>query len=79
MISYETAKSIAVKGNDGKNMAASNRLQDGYLFSFIPKDLPEGEFFLGGYCKVTYNGSLEEYSPVCNPEEFKQALKNRIE
>lgn len=79
MIAYEAAKDIAIRGNSGKTMVASNKLPDGYLFSFVPKDLPEGEFFVGGYCRVTFTGQLQDYSPVFNPEEFKQALKNRIE
>lgn len=79
MISYEAAKGIAMESNADRTMVASNKLPDGYLFSFVPKSLPEGEFFVGGYSKVTFTGQLQEYSPVFNPEEFKQALKNRIE
>ena len=79
MITYEAAKEIACRGNSGKVMVASNKLPDGYLFSFIPENLKKNEFFVGGYSKVTFTGQLQDYSPVFNPEEFKQALKNRIE
>lgn len=79
MISYEAAKNIAIEGNPGMVMVASNKLPGGYLFSFVPENLPKGEHYLGGCCKVTFTGQLQEYSPVFNPEEFKQALKNRIE
>ena len=79
MIAYETAKNIAIRGNPGKIMVASNKLPDGYLFSFVPEKLPKGEFFVGGYSKVTFTGQLQDYSPAFNPKEFKEALENRIE
>lgn len=79
MISYDRAKDIVIRSNRDRIIRASYRLSDGYLFLFVPKDLSTKEFFLGGYFKVTTTGQLQEYSPVFNPEEFKQALKNQLE
>ena len=79
MITYENAKNIVSKNNLGAILDSSYKLSDGYLFLAVPKDLPEEDFVLGGYFKVAFSGQLQEYSPVMNPEEFKQALINRIE
>ena len=79
MIAYEEAKNMILKDRTGRVITASYRLPDGYLFLSVPNDLDEESIVFDGYDKVTFTGQLQEYSPVFNPEEFKQALKNRIE
>lgn len=63
----------------GYTVRGSNYLPDGYLFVAHPWDVPPGEFYHGGFFKVTYTGELYEYSPVMDSKEFKEALKHPIE
>lgn len=79
MISYDEAKKLILDVYTSHVIDGSFRLPDGYLFLPVPKSLGKEEYILGGYVKVDFNGKLTEYSPVFNPEEFKQALDNRIE
>lgn len=79
MISYEKAKELVLKSRPGRIIDASYRLPDGYLFVAVPKSLAEDDCVFDAFTKVPASGSLEEYSPVFNPEEFKQAMKNQIE
>lgn len=79
MISYEKAKELVLKNRPKRVIRASYRLPNGYLFSAVPKNLPEDDVVFDAFCKVSEDGEYNLYSPVFNPEEFKQALKNRIE
>ena len=78
-LSYFEAKAKVLRAYPGYIVLASNYLPDGYLFSTQPWTVPQGEWYLGGHCKVTYAGEVLDYSPVMDPEEFKEALKHPIE
>ena len=79
MISHEKAKELVLKSRPGRVIDAAYRLPDGYLFAAVPKGLAEDDYVFDAFSKVAAGGTIEEYSPVLNPEEFKKALKNRIE
>ena len=78
-LSYIEAKEKILKTFPDCTIRGSNRLPDGYLFVVHPQHVPDGEFYHGGLFKVTDAGEIEGYSPVMNPEEFKEALKHPIE
>ena len=78
-ISYFEAKAKVLCAYPGYIILGSNYLPDGYLFATQPWTVPQGELYLGGYCKVTHAGELFEYSPVMDSEEFKEALNHPIE
>ena len=76
-IVYAEAKKIIETNPLFKNseILSAMRLSDGFLFSMKPKNT---EGVLDGFFKVTNTAKLEEYSPVMNPQEFKEAMKNIV-
>lgn len=79
-MTYERAKEIVLRKYPDSNVVASFKIQSGYVFSIKPKTWNDKEYVLDGFFKVSSDaGKITEYSPVMDPEEFKQALKNRIE
>ena len=51
-------------------------IKNGFLFSIRPKNTKD--YVLDAFFKVTHEGSIEEYSPVMNPKEFRNAMNNVI-
>ena len=79
-VSYEQAKHIVLDAYSDSIVTSGMRLRGGYLFSIQPKNWNKNEILLDPFFKVDGStGQLTEYSPVMNPEEFKQALQNVIE
>ena len=78
-ISYTEATDLVLNNRPQTVVRSSFRLHDGFIFLPVPSDLGEDDYILGGYVKVTDAGEVVEYSPVEDPEEFKLALKSRIE
>ena len=79
-MTYERAKEIILRKFDDSDIVASFKTHSGYIFSIKPKTWNDKEYVLDGFFKVSSDtGKISEYSPVMDPEEFKQALKNRIE
>ena len=55
------------------------QINSGYIFSIAPTDIEKDSYVLGGFYKIRKNdGGVEEYSPVMNPKEFREALSCRI-
>lgn len=80
MINYEKAKETLLKQLHDSNVVSSFDCGDGYIFSLKPKSWKDDDYVLDGLFKVSKtNGIITEYSPVMNPEEFKNAMSNRIE
>lgn len=52
------------------------KMKDGFLFSIKPKKTTD--YVLDAFFKVNNYGKIEEYSPVMNPKEFKEAMKNIV-
>ena len=72
---FDEAKEIVLYNVRDWIIRAAFKLKDGYLFSIAPDMEAE---IVGGFYKVSYEGEMEEYSPVMDPQEFKEALKNPI-
>jgi hypothetical protein len=51
-------------------------MRNDYLWSL---DRDDDKMVLDGYFKVDSNEKISEYSPVKDPEEFKEARKNILE
>lgn len=55
------------------------KVPGGYVFGIQPKNWDVNDTLLGGYFKVSnIDGKLTEYSPVMDPEEFKNAMKKPV-
>lgn len=79
-MNYETCKRAILSKYSDSKVVGSFKTSNGYIFSLKPKSWGDDEYVLDGMFKVSFDGkSISEYSPVMDPEEFKQALKNRIE
>ena len=77
-ISYKQASETILQKYSGSDIIGAFKLPDGYLFSIKPKYWSKDEYVLDGFFKVSDTGELSEYSPVMDPEEFKEALQNEI-
>ena len=76
---YEQAKQLILENCPDDNIVAAFSFVYGYIFSLMPKTWSDEDGPLDHMYKVALDGTITEYSPVMNPEEFKKALKNRIE
>jgi hypothetical protein len=54
-------------------------VKDGYVFSLRPDKWPKDEILMDPFFKVSANGKVTGYSPVMDPKEFREGMKNRIE
>ena len=55
-------------------------LGEDYLFVVTPQNMGDDDYVLGGYYRIsTEDGSIHGYSPVANPQEFKEALDKKIQ
>lgn len=70
-------KKILKQYPDSKIIGAF-KIKNGYLFSLKPKSWKDDEYVLDGFFKVSDDEGITEYSPVMDPAEFKEAMKNRI-
>jgi hypothetical protein len=77
-IQYKEASEKLLKKFSDSDIIGAFKLTDGYLFSIKPKSWSQDEYVLDGFFKVSSTGVISEYSPVMNPEEFKEALQNEI-
>ena len=77
-ISYKQASEIVLKNYPDSDIIGVFKLSDGYLFSMKPKSWSQDDYVLDGFFKVSSKGVMSEYSPVMDPEEFKEALRNEI-
>lgn len=77
-IQYKEASEIVLKNYPDSDIIGAFKLPDGYLFSMKPKSWSKDEYVLDGFFKVSESGEISEYSPVMDPEEFKEALQNEI-
>lgn len=79
MLTYEQAKQVILKEYADSKVVNGYQMKDGYLFSIRPKAWDDDKMVLDGYFKVDSNEKISEYSPVKDPEEFKEARKNILE
>lgn len=80
MVNYDQAKKLITQSFKDSKITSAMRLPDGYLFSLKPKSWGDDEYVLDGFFKVSsQDGKISEYSPVMDPAEFKEAMKNEIE
>lgn len=77
-ISYKKAVELILQKYSDSDIIGAFKLPDGYLFSIKPKSWSKDEYVLDGFFKVSDAGVISEYSPVMDPEEFKEALQNEI-
>lgn len=77
-IQYKEASEKLLQKFSDSDIIGAFKLTDGYLFSIKPKSWSQDEYVLDGFFKVSNTGVISEYSPVMNPEEFKEALQNEI-
>lgn len=75
-IDYPHARKIILDRFKNSEILCAMRMKDGILFSIKPNKAKD--YVLDAFFKVTNKGSLEEYSPVMNPSEFKEAMNNVI-
>lgn len=73
---YEIAKNRILTRFKTSNIICAMRMKDGFLFSIKPKNAKD--YVLDAFFKVDNNGNITDYSPVMNPEEFKEAMNNII-
>lgn len=78
MITFNDAKQKIQKAHKDSNVIGSYKMDDGFLFSLKPKEWKDEDYVLDGLFKVSNTGIISEYSPVMNPEEFKETLRNQI-
>lgn len=79
MITYKQAKTLILQKYSDSKIVGSFKIPTGYIFSLKPKSWKDDEYVLDGFFKVSNEGKLTEYSPVMDPAEFKEALRNVIE
>ena len=80
MVSYERAKTIILNKYSDSRVTGACKIPTGYIFSLKPKSWKDDEQVLDGIFKVSSeDGRISEYSPTMDPDEFGEALKNRIE
>lgn len=78
-ISYKKAAELILQKYSDSDIIGVFKLPDGYLFSIKPKSWSKDDYVLDGFFKVSSKtGGISEYSPVMDPEEFKEALRNKI-
>lgn len=77
-IQYKQASELILQSHPDSDIIGAFKLSDGYLFSMKPKSWSQDDYVLDGFFKVSNDGVMSEYSPVMDPEEFKEALKNEI-
>lgn len=76
-ITVENAKKIVLDRFPDSIVNSVMDLPSDYLVSIQPKKWDENEILLDPFFKVSKkDGSVGEYSPVMDPEEFKKALQN---
>ena len=73
---YAQAKQKILSAFKDSEILSVMQLKDGFLFSIKPKQM--NDYVLDGFFKVTNAGSIKEYSPVTDPEEFKFAMSHVI-
>ena len=73
---YEKAKKILLNKYKDSEVVSSYKIKDGYLFAIQPKG--NKEKLLDPFFKVV-NNEIKEWSPVMDPDEYGEALQNRIE
>lgn len=78
-VSVERAKRIVLNAHSDSIINSILDVPSGYVFGIQPKNWNANDTLLGGYFKVSkQDGKLSEYSPVMDPEEFKNALRNPL-
>ena len=77
-ITHKQASEIILQKHPDSDIIGAFKLTDGYLFSIKPKSWSQDDYVLDGFFKVSNDGVISEYSPVMDPEEFKEALQNEI-
>lgn len=76
-ITVENAKNIVLDRFPDSIVNSVMDLPSDYLVSIQPKKWDENKILLDPFFKVSKkDGSVREYSPVMDPEEFKKALQN---
>ncbi len=79
MIGYADAGKIALKGHKDSYVSYIYNAGSFWLVVLNLKNLPKGKYLLDPYFKVDKKtGKVSEYSPVKDPDEFKNALKNVV-
>lgn len=76
---YNKAKEKLLEEYKDSRVVASYKIKNGFIFSIKPKSWADDQYVLDGFFKVDDANGITEYSPVMNPEEFKRALKSRVE
>ena len=80
MLTYVYAKNIILKTHSDSKIVGSYKIPTGYVFSLKPKNWKKDEYVLDGFFKVSNEtGKISEYSPIMNPDEFKEMFNNKIE
>lgn len=77
-LTWQAAQTKILNQYPNSKVLAIMRLKNAYLFSIQPKSYAGNNYALDAYFKVDYSGKISEYSPVMDPEEFKNAMQNRI-
>jgi hypothetical protein len=73
---YNSARNVILNKFKDSEIMCAMFIPNGFLFSIKPKRT--SDYVLDGFFTVDYSGSVKEYSPVMNPDEFKTAMKNII-
>lgn len=55
------------------------KVKDGYVFSMRPNKWKKDDILMDPFFKVSANGKITEYSPVMDPREFREGMKNMVE
>lgn len=80
MMNYKKAKLTLLKRYPDSKVISSFDCGNSYIFSLKPKTWKDDDYVLDGLFKVSKTSyDITEYSPVMNPEEFKNAMSNKIE
>lgn len=77
-ISYQEAESAILKKMSNCEIMASFKIPSGYVFSMKPKNWDTKKVLAEPYFKVSFKGDISEYSPVMDPKEFREGMKNII-
>lgn len=74
--SFEVAKKLILDKFTDSEILSAMQIDNGYIFSIKP--IKTDDYILDGFFKVANDGKIEEYSPVMNPKEFRDAMNNVI-
>lgn len=79
MLTFEEANKLVLKDHKDAHINQTFDAGKKFIIDLEPNNLKEGVTSLDGFFSVDkVSGEVKEYSPVMDPEEFKNAMKHIV-